>query len=65
MKQIEDCLTSPQGRKKYGLGVIPDDSAEFCDQPLYLQTKVMKGDERTTVEVLQYELKQHLDASEK
>lgn len=55
LKQIEDCLTPPQGRKSYGLGVIPDDSAEYCDQPLFLQTKVKKGQERTEIEVLRYD----------
>jgi len=54
MKQIEDSLSSPQGRKSYGLGIIPDDSAEYCDQPLFLQTKVKKGQERTEIEVLEY-----------
>lgn len=54
VKQIEDCLTPPQGRKSYGLGIIPDDSAEYCDQPLFLQTKVKKGQERTEIEVLRY-----------
>ena len=56
MKQIEDCLTLPQGRKKYGIGVFPDDSPQFCDQPLFLQTKVKKGLERTEIEVLAYNL---------
>jgi hypothetical protein len=54
IKQIEDCLTPPQGRKAYGIGVIPDDSAQYCDQPLFLQTQVKKGEERTEIEVLKY-----------
>ena len=54
MKQIEDCLSSPQGRKNYGISVFPDDSPKFCDQPLFLQTKVDKGNERTEIEVLKY-----------
>lgn len=57
MKQIEDCLTPPQGRKNYGLGIIPDDSAEYCDQPIFLQTKVPKGQERTEIEVIKYKVK--------
>ena len=56
MKQVEDCLSSPQGRKDYGIGIFPDDSPEFCDQPLFLQTKVKKGEERTEIEVLRYEV---------
>lgn len=54
MKQIEDCLSLPQGRKAYGIGIFPDDSPEYCDQPLFLQTKVKKGEERTEIEVLKY-----------
>lgn len=54
MKTIEDCLSLPQGRKSYGIGVFPDDSAKYCDQPLFLQTKVAKGEEKTEIEVLQY-----------
>ena len=54
IKQIEDCLTPAQGRKTYGIGVFPDDSPEYCDQPLFLQTKVKKGEEKTEIEVLQY-----------
>ena len=54
IKQIEDCLSPPQGRKDYGIGVFPDDSHEYCDQPLFLQTKVKKGEERTEIEVLEY-----------
>lgn len=54
IKQIEDCLTPAQGRKTYGLGIVPDDSPEYCDQPLFLQTKVKKGHERTIIEVLKY-----------
>lgn len=56
MKQIEDCLTPPQGGKKYGIGIFPDDSAQWCDQPLFLQELVKKGEERTEVMVMQYEL---------
>ena len=56
VKQIEDCLSGSQGRKKYGLGIYPDDSIEFCDQPLVLQTKVKKGEERTEIEVLRYRI---------
>jgi len=56
IKQIEDCLTLPKGRKTYGIGIIPDDSVEFCDQPILLQTKVKKGEERTEIEVLKYEV---------
>jgi hypothetical protein len=54
MKQLEDCLTPPQGTKKYGAGIIPDDSPKYCDQPLYIQHKVKKGLERTEIEVLEY-----------
>jgi len=54
MKQIEDCLTLPQGRKNYGIGIFPDDSPTYCDQPLFLQTKVKKDQERTDIEVLCY-----------
>ena len=54
VKQIEDCLTPPQGRKSYGIGIIPDDSPKYCDQPIFLQTKVGKGEERTEIEVLRY-----------
>lgn len=46
-KAIEDCLTTH--------GVIPDDGPKFCDQPIFLQTRVPKGQERTEVEVLQVE----------
>ena len=45
-KAIEDTLTKN--------GVFPDDSAEFCDQPLFIQYKVAKGLERTDVEVMSY-----------
>ena len=54
VKQIEDCLTPTQGRKDYGIGIIPDDSPLYCDQPLFLQTKVKKGFERTEIEMLSY-----------
>ena len=54
MKTIEDCLSLPQGRKDYGIGIFPDDSPKYCDQPLFLQTKVKKGEERTEIEVLKY-----------
>jgi hypothetical protein len=54
MKTIEDCLSLPMGRKAYGIGIFPDDSAEYCDQPLFLQTKVAKGEEKTEIEVLIY-----------
>jgi hypothetical protein len=55
MKTIEDCLSKPQGKvKQYGIGIFPDDSPKYCDQPLFLQTKVDKGEERTEIEVLQY-----------
>jgi len=54
MKTIEDCLSLPMGRKDYGIGIFPDDSAEYCDQPLFLQTKVKKGEEKTEIEVLRY-----------
>ena len=56
IKQIEDCLTPPQGKKKYGIGIIPDDSPKFCDQPLFLQYKVKKEEERTEITVLKYKL---------
>lgn len=49
LKALEDCLTS--------YGVIPDDGPEFCDQPIFLETKVMPGDERTKVTVLAYHQK--------
>lgn len=45
-KALEDCLTEA--------GVIPDDGPDFCDQPLFLQTKVKKGQEHTDIEVLCY-----------
>lgn len=35
-------------------GLIPDDSPEYCDQPLFLQTKVKKNQERTEIELLAY-----------
>jgi hypothetical protein len=54
MKTIEDCLSLPQGRKNYGIGIFPDDSPKHCDQPLFLQTKVAKGEEKTEIEVLRY-----------
>jgi len=56
VKTIEDCLSSPSGRKKYGLGVFPDDSPEFCDQPIHLYTKVQEGHEKTEIEVLKYKI---------
>ena len=56
IKQIEDCLTPAQGRKTYGIGIFPDDSPEYCDQPLFLQTKVKKGEEKTEIEVYRYEV---------
>jgi len=43
-KAIEDTLTNN--------GIWPDDSAEFCDQPIFIQHKTEKGLERTDVEVL-------------
>ena len=46
LKVIEDCLTTH--------GIIPDDGPQFCDQPIFLQTRVMPGDERTKIEVLAY-----------
>ena len=46
-KALEDCLTTN--------GVIPDDGPQFCDQPIFLQTLVPKGQERTDIEVLAYE----------
>jgi hypothetical protein len=56
MKTIEDCLSLPKSPKNYGIGIFPDDSPEYCDQPLFLQTKVKKGHERTEIEVLRYEV---------
>ena len=47
-KAIEDCLVT--------LNVFPDDSPEYCDQPLFLQTKVKKSEEKTVVEVLSYKV---------
>ena len=44
-KAIEDCLVTH--------GYIPDDSSEYCDQPLFLQTKVSKGDEKTIIDLYQ------------
>jgi len=58
VKQIEDMLSAPQGRKDYGIGVFPDDSPEYCDQPIHLFTKVKKGEEKTEIEVLKYKIKQ-------
>ena len=55
IKQIEDCLTEPKGNKAYGLGIIPDDSPEFCDQPLFFQHKTQKGEEeKTEVSIISY-----------
>jgi len=56
VKQLEDMLSEPQGRKNYGIGIFPDDSPAYCDQPIHLYTKVKKGDERTEIEVLRYEI---------
>jgi hypothetical protein len=56
MKTIEDCLSDPSKAKNYGIGIFPDDSAKYCDQPLFLQTKVKKGEEKTEIEVLRYEV---------
>lgn len=47
-KALEDCLTNH--------GIIPDDSWEHCDQPIFLQTRVAKGQERTEIEVLRIEI---------
>ena len=45
-KAIEDRLTHH--------AIIPDDSPKYCDQPLYIQTTVMPGEERTEIIVLTY-----------
>lgn len=56
VKQIEDMLSEPQGRKDYGIGVFPDDSIDYCDQPIHLQYIVKKGEERTEIRVLKYKI---------
>jgi len=48
-KAIEDCLIVE--------GFLPDDSPDYCDQPLLLQHKVKKGEEKTVVSVLRYKIK--------
>lgn len=45
-KALEDCLVKN--------GVFPDDSPEFCDPPIFLQSMVKEGNEKTEIEVLAY-----------
>ncbi len=47
-KALEDCLVT--------YNYIPDDNHKYCDQPIFLQTKVKEGEERTTLELLRYRI---------
>ena len=47
LKWIEDRLTH--------WGFIPDDSPEYCDQPLVFLHKVKAGNEKTTIRLYRYE----------
>jgi len=47
-KAIEDCLVTN--------GYLPDDSPQYCDQPLLIQHKVKKVEERTGIELLRYKV---------
>lgn len=46
-KTLEDCFTMH--------GIIPDDGPKYCDQAIFLQYKVKKGEEKTVIELLTYD----------